>query len=378
MVAKKVDNTIANSDVVQKYKQAGDISNRVLAQVKQLVVNGAQVFDICKKGDDLMTEELSKIYNSKKTSKISKGIAFPTCVNPNHIPAHLAPVSEKDDANLTLNTGDVVNVMLGVQIDGFPAIVADTVIIGATKEAPAEGRKADVITSAWKASEAAIRSFRVNNRNWDVTNIVAKVAKEYDTCAVESMLTHNIEKDVLYGPKEVILNPTKQNKNEMETFKFEENEVYGLDILISTSSDGKVKPAKYRTSLYKLTGNSYALKLKMSHKVLGELKQKASGPFPFNIRNLEEPSKARGGLVEPSNHKVVLPYDIYTDKDGEYIAQYFTTFAITKNGIVKYTSPVFDPELYQSEKSITDEDVLAVLNQPLKTQKKAAKKDETK
>ncbi|KAK6458387.1 curved DNA-binding protein [Scheffersomyces xylosifermentans] len=365
------DYSIANSDVVSKYKTAGEISNRVLAQVLALVVDGATTYEVSVKGDELLEEELSKIYNSKKASKTPKGIAFPTCVNPNHIPGHLAPVSVDDESNITLKTGDVVSVMLGVQLDGFPSIVAETVVIGATKESPIEGQKADLLHAAWKASEAAIRTLRPKNKNWDVTNIVAKVAKDFDTTPVESMLSHNQERNVLYGPKEIILNPSKQNKGQVESQKFEENEVYGLDILISTSKDGKVKPSNYRTSLYKLTGNSYSLKMKLSHKVLAELKAKANNqPFPFNIRNLEDPKKSRGGLAEPSNHKVILPYDIVTEKEGEFIAQFFTTVAITKNGLVKYTSPNFDPELYKTEKKITDDDVLAVLAQPLKPSKK--------
>ncbi|EGW30169.1 curved DNA-binding protein [Spathaspora passalidarum NRRL Y-27907] len=365
------DYTIANGDVVSKYKTAGEISNRVLAQVRALAIDGATTYALSVKGDELMTEELSKIYNSKKTSKIPKGIAFPTCVNPNHIPAHLAPISEDDEGNLTLHNGDVVNIMLGVQIDGFPAIVAETLVIGESESEPVTGAKADLLHSAWKASEAAIRTFRAGNRNWDVTNIVGKVAKEFGTTPVESMLTHNQERNVLYGPKEIILNPTKQNKSSMDTVKFEENDVYGLDILISTSADGKVKPSNYRTSLYKLTGNSYALKMKLSHKILTEFKQKCNNqPFPFNIRNLEEPKKSRGGLAEPSNHNVLLPYEIVSEKDGEFVAQFFTTFAITKNGIVRYTTPSFKPELYKTDKEIKDEDVLNALAQPLKIKKK--------
>jgi len=365
------DYSIANSDVVSKYKIAGEISNRVLAQVLALVVDGATTYEVSVKGDELLEEELSKIYNSKKASKTPKGIAFPTCVNPNHIPAHLAPVSVDDASNITLKNGDVVSVMLGVQLDGFPSVVAETIVIGATKESPIEGQKADLLHAAWKASEAAIRTLRPKSKNWDVTNIVAKVAKDFDTTPVDSMLSHNQERNVLYGPKEIILNPSKQNKSQVESQKFEENEVYGLDILISTSKDGKVKPSNYRTALYKLTGNNYSLKMKLSHKVLAEFKAKANNqPFPFNIRNLEDPKKSRGGLAEPSNHKVILPYDIVTEKEGEFIAQFFTTVAITKNGLVKYTSPSFDPELYKTEKTITDEEVLAVLAEPLKPSKK--------
>ncbi|ODV82281.1 curved DNA-binding protein [Suhomyces tanzawaensis NRRL Y-17324] len=369
MSAKTPDYTIANSDVVSKYKTGGDITNRVLQQVKELVVDGATTYEISIKGDELLNEELSKIYNSKKTSKVPKGIAFPTCVNPNHFPAHIAPIDKDDEANITLKTGDVVNVMLGVQLDGFPAIVADTVVVG-SKDAPVDGKKADLVHAAWLASEAALRTFKPNKKNWDVTNIVAKVAKEFDTTPVESMLTHNIERNVLYGAKEVILNPSKQNKEQMDTHKFEENEVYGLDILISTSADGKVKASELKTNLYKLTGTSYALKLKMSHKVLGDVRKTSTGPFPFNVRTLEEPKKARSGLHEPVNHKVMLAYDIFTEKEGEYIAQYFTTFGITKNGIVKYTSPVFEEGLYNTDKKIQDEEILKLLEEPLKVEKK--------
>lgn len=340
-----------------------------MAEVKALCVADAQTFDICQKGDELLTEELSKIYNSKKTSKIPKGIAFPTTISPNHIPAHLSPVNAEDTANLTLKEGDVVKIMLGTQIDGFPSIIGETVVVGSSSAAPVTGPKADVVVAAWTASEAAIRTFTTKNRNWDVTNIVDQVSKSFGVTPVESMLTHNQERNVMYGPKEVILNPTKENKNQMDTFKFEENEVYGLDILLSTSEDGVVKPSNYKTSLYKITGNSYGLKMKSSHQVLGEFKEKCGGPFPYNIKNLLDARKARMGLIECVNHQVMLSYDVMTEKEGEYIAQYFTTFAITKNGIVKFTAPTFDATLYKSDKK-ADETITELIAQPLKVSKK--------
>ncbi|KAK7678186.1 hypothetical protein QCA50_018865 [Cerrena zonata] len=358
--SKTPDITVANTDVVTKYKTAGDIANRVLAEVRKAAKDQSSTWDLCNLGDKLLEEELSKIYNSKKTSKISKGIAFPTCINPNNIPAHLSPVNQEDEANITLKNGDVVNIMLGAQIDGYPSIIGETFIIG---EEVTSGKKADLITSAWYASEAALRTFKPGNRNWDVTNIVDKVAKFYETTALESMLTHNQEKNVLYGPKEIILNPTKENKNQMDTFRFEENEVYGLDILISTSEEGKVKKANFNTSLFKLTG---------------EFKSKSSGLFPMNIKKCDEPRKARVGLIECVNHQVILPYDVMADKQGEYVAQFFTTFAITKNGVLKFTDPSFNQDLYKTEKSIKDEEINTLLTQPLKAESNAAKKKKAK
>lgn len=331
------------------------------------------MFELCELGDKLMNEELAQIYSSKK-SKVSKGIAFPTCVNPNHIPAHLSPESAEDEANLTLKNGDVVNIMLGVQVDGFPAIVGETIVVGESKENPVTGQKADLLQSAWNCSEAAIRTFKPGNRNFDITNIVDKVAKDFGTIPVQSMLSHNHERNVLYGPKEIILNPAKEHKNKMDTHRVEELDVYGLDILISTSTEGKVKKSNYKTTLHKLTGNSYALKLKSSHQALKEFKAKVDGPFPANVKIFENPRKVRVGLIECSNHEIVLPYDIMEEKQGEFVAQFFTTFAVTKNGIVKYTSPEFDAELYKSDKSVTDEEIAKLIATPLPSPKKKSKK----
>ncbi|CAN3481574.1 hypothetical protein DICA0_E35806 [Diutina catenulata] len=371
--------TIANTAVLDKYTKAGDISNRVLAQVIEATVAGKTTYELSKLGDDLMTEELSKIYTSKKSKskKVPKGIAFPTCVNPNHIPAHLAPPTEDDPSNITLADGDVVNVMLGVQIDGHPAVVAETVVVGASKDSPVTGNKADLLAAAWTASEAAIHSLRPGKRNWDITNVVDAVAKAYGTTPVESMLSHNQEQNVLYGPKEIILNPTPTNKKEMGTYMFEENEVYGLDILISTSETGSVKAhPEFKTALYKLTGNQYALKMKLSHKALADLKDKTKSQlFPINIRNLEGGVKARSGLIESCNHQVVLPYDIYTEKQGEFVAQFFTTVAVTPKGLVKLTEPKFNAELYKTDKKVTDEAILKTLDSPLVTE---APKEEAK
>ena len=45
----------------------------------------------------------------------------------------------------------------------------------------------------------------------------------------------------------------------------------------------------------------------------------------------------------------------------------FTTFGITKHGIVKYTSPEFDADFYKSDKLIKDEEILKTLEEPLNT-----------
>ncbi|OBA23953.1 Creatinase/aminopeptidase [Metschnikowia bicuspidata var. bicuspidata NRRL YB-4993] len=364
------DISIANPDVVAKYKVGGNISNHAIETVRAAVKEGAKVFDLCELGDKTMTDAL----RSSVGKKISKGIAFPTCVNPNNIPAHCSPENSQDETNFTLKNGDVVNIMLGVQIEGYPAIIAETLVVGESADSPVTGQKADLLHSAWNASEAAIRLLKPGNKNWEITNTVDKIAKSFGTSAVQSMLSHNMEKDVLYGSKEIILNPSKEHKNQVETYVFKESEVYGLDILISTSGEGKVKKSKYRTTLHKLTGNNYSLRLKTSQDALKQFREKVTGPFPANVKIFDEPRKVRVGLIECSNHEVVLPYDIMEDKSSEFIAQYFTTVAITPEGLVKLTSPGFNDTFYRTEKKLEDEEILSLIATPLPPQGKNKKK----
>ena len=54
--SKPVDYTLANPDTLTKYKTAGDISTKVLEQVKELLLVDARIIDICIKGDELLTE----------------------------------------------------------------------------------------------------------------------------------------------------------------------------------------------------------------------------------------------------------------------------------------------------------------------------------
>ena len=54
------------------------------------------------------------------------------------------------------------------------------------------------------------------------------------------MLSYQQEKNNIEGKKQIILNPSDSQKREFLGASFGENEVYGVDILISTG-EGKVR-----------------------------------------------------------------------------------------------------------------------------------------
>lgn len=63
------DYSLNNPDTLTKYKTAGQISEKVLAAVAELCVPGAKYVEICQKGDEILAEEVAKVYRGKKVTK---------------------------------------------------------------------------------------------------------------------------------------------------------------------------------------------------------------------------------------------------------------------------------------------------------------------
>jgi len=74
----------------------------------------------------------------------------------------------------------VVKLHIGAHIDGFAVISAETIVVGATEQDPVTGRKADVIKAAWHAAEIAMRLMKVGNKNFAITDAVAKAAAAWE------------------------------------------------------------------------------------------------------------------------------------------------------------------------------------------------------
>ncbi|KAI9307274.1 peptidase M24, structural domain-containing protein [Cunninghamella echinulata] len=359
----EVDTTIANSDVISKYKDAATITNKVLGEVIKLCVPGAKVLDICIAGDKLIDEATKGIY---------KG--YPTTISLNNCVAHFSPLPTDPEAETVLNEGDVAKIQLGTQIDGYCSTVGHTLVVGATAEKPVTGVKADVIQAAETALQAAIRLIRPGNKNMEITKVVDKIAAAYGTKPVEGMLSHQQLKDVTDGKKQIILNPSEGHLKDFQRIEFAENEVYCLDILIS-SGEGKVRKLDTRTTVYKKTGTRYLLKMATSRQVFSEIQAKA-GNFPFSLRDLEDEKRARMGILECAKHQTVLPYDIVYERDDAVVAQFLTTVLVTKNGNVLVADPRFDASLIKSDKSVKDEEIIKLLAtdyQPPAKKKKAKK-----
>ncbi|KAG7283201.1 hypothetical protein CRUP_004943, partial [Coryphaenoides rupestris] len=349
----------------------GDIANQALGVVVGAAQPGMSVLSLCEKGDAYMVAETGKVFKKEKDMK--KGIAFPTSVSVNNCVCHFSPL--KSDPDYTLKDGDLVKIDLGVHVDGFIANVAHSFVVGASKEKPVTGRKADVIKAAHLCAEAALRLVKPGSQNTQVTEAWNKIAQSFKCSPIEGMLSHQLKQHVIDGEKTIIQNPSDQQRKDHEKAEFEVHEVYAVDVLISTG-EGKAKDGVQRTTIYKRDPHKqYGLKMKTSRMFFSEVERRFDA-MPFTLRALEDEAKARLGVVECAKHELLQPFSVLNEKEGEFVAQFKFTVMLMANGPHKITGAPFEAELYKSEYEVQDAELRTLLQSSAsrRTQKKKKKK----
>jgi len=390
---KEADYSLSNPDTLTKYKSAAQISQKVLEAVTKLCIADEKIVTICEKGDKLLEEEIAKVYRGKK---MSKGISHPTTVSPSSFVTPYTPLtSDEAEASVVLKAGDVIKIQLGAQIDGFGTIVCDTIIIPSeeNKDDELPGRQADLLLATYYANEVLLRlmvppgllatgtdeekakaSQQKAPTQSRITSILEKVVKSYDCNLVESTTCWLFDRNEIEGKKKIVLAPGEGSKGEGIP---EVGEVWGVEMGVSLGS-GKVKTFENRPTLHRRTTLTYGLKRPSSRKILSEVVKKF-GTFPFSLRQLDDEREGKVGVVECVRGNVFRQYEVVGDKDGEAVGRLLTTIAITKNGISRLAAPP-SPDLskFKTDKKITDEEVLKILEQPLAKDAKPKSKSKKK
>eukprot|EP00923_Selenidium_pygospionis_P013050 GHVN01022519.1.p1 GENE.GHVN01022519.1~~GHVN01022519.1.p1 ORF type:complete len:302 (+),score=53.74 GHVN01022519.1:136-1041(+) len=263
--------------VVDKYTAAGEIVNIALQAVIDQCVAGADIADLCNLGDELINTKVAGTFKQKeKDKKVEKGVAFPTSISVNGCCGNFSPLKSESKP---LAEGDVAKIDLGCHIDGFVCVGAHTVVIGATEII---GRKADALMAAYTAAEVALRSIVPGNRNTQVTDLITKAAEEFECNPVQGVLSHQMKQYVIDGNKVIMGKQTMTDR--ADEYEFEMNEVYGIDITVSTG-EGKPRETSERCTVYKRNPEKkYVLKSKAAREFIGEVDK--SGLFAFLANNL--------------------------------------------------------------------------------------------
>ncbi|GAA5875468.1 hypothetical protein JCM8547_001676, partial [Rhodosporidiobolus lusitaniae] len=305
-------------------------------------------------------------------------IAFPTTVSVNNVLQHFTPVpSDKEGSTQTLKNDDVVKFVVGAHIDGYPVVTGETIIVGAS--GPVTGVRANLLQAAYQAGEIALRAVKPGVRNWEVTDAVKSLFKEYEASGikgVEGILSHQFTQNNLEAKKGLIATPTASQRGDSENaYKFEEGEVYGLNIVVTDGDKAPKNVDSIRNTIFSKTTSTYSLKMKTSRATFSEISQKA-GSFPFTLRIMDDEVRARMGVKECVQHQLVKSYDLATtDKPESLSAQVFITFTVTKTGAARLSlAPTFySADKVQGDVKVSDE-TAATLARPLKAKAQKKKK----
>jgi len=204
----------AKDDVVTKHKLAAEILNKALAGLTKACEAGKTTLELCQIGDNLVKLQCESVYKNKKNEDdkpMQKGTAFPTCVSVNDCACHNSPLLSEAEPQ-TLAEGDVVKIDLGCHIDGYLAVAAHTVVVGAADAkvtgkvrqlpvvvvalTPRARKTADVCLAALHAAHAAIKTVQVGATNYDVTRVIKQVADAYGVNACQGVLMHQLKRCV--------------------------------------------------------------------------------------------------------------------------------------------------------------------------------------
>lgn len=358
----------SNSEVLNKYQSAADIANRSLTFALGLLEDGANIFGICTKVDAFILEQCSKVYNKGDTTK---GIAFPCCISPNTTLAYYSPLGA--EGALVLRRGDLVKVELGAHIDGFPAILATSVIVGATKEQPASGPAADLIQATNLTSEVALRAIRGGKSSQEIITLLQAAVSDLGVKYIEGIVSHSVSRDRLADEKIICVNPASHQQRLIEDCMASNYDVFVVDICLSAGA-GQVKLSdKHRTTIFKRSEDNHGLRLKTSRAVLAEIQEKF-GQMAFNIRSLENFTRAKMALNECTQHGVVNPYDVLEEgQEGTLTARIQFTTILMPAGPLKITDCQVPLEAITSSVEFKDVKLKELLATPVRITKKDKK-----
>merc|ERR1711920_1045174 len=122
----------------------------------------------------------------------------------------------------------------------------------------------------------------------------------------------------------------------VDEFEFEMNEVYCVDVVMSTG-EGKGKETELRSTVFKRqVENSYILKTQKARQFISEVNKRFPA-LPFTLRAFEDEQVARVGVSEAKRHELLEEYPVLKEKDGETLAQFKFTVLLLPGGTKRIT-----------------------------------------
>eukprot|EP00002_Diphylleia_rotans_P031859 TRINITY_DN6639_c0_g1_i3.p1 TRINITY_DN6639_c0_g1~~TRINITY_DN6639_c0_g1_i3.p1 ORF type:complete len:262 (+),score=42.03 TRINITY_DN6639_c0_g1_i3:109-894(+) len=220
-----------DSDIVSKYKAAGDVCNDVMVSMTEFIRVGVRIFEACEFGDREIELRLSRVFTK---GNFKKGVAYPTSIAVNNCVCNFSPCREDESC---IQEGDIVKVDLSCHVDGCVAVLAHTIIVG-VESTESQMIANPLIPATFNFANAIKREM---NPRRCLSEILKSSATLQQNCAYQIM-----EESGIYQAHRFKINGNKvlQLKQSLEALDeiqgvVEPFKVYIVDVMLSTG-DGKV------------------------------------------------------------------------------------------------------------------------------------------
>jgi methionine aminopeptidase len=336
-------------DTQNKYIQAGKLISKCLDKLLKNIKIGDKLSDLSKKGDDFILNSFSGANLNKKINVI----AFPTCVCKNEYAGYL---NHSDDI---VNEFDLLKIEMGGSVDGFPALICYTYYVNNSDSLNIDvdyDKKKNLIECLSKMSKKSIEILKHDEKNTKFVDEMNKLAHEHSCNLLDANLDktehhipgqviYQISKNVVFGRTDNVMDEDelhnliimRQSDNydfKLASQEFFKNEVYFIDLAISTGT-GKINECMiYKPSIYlRNIDTNHGLKLKTSRETLNSFNNNIA--IPVDISKLNNVSSF--GLNDCIKNMLLEPFLITKENKNEFIARIGFTVIIKespKNNIV--------------------------------------------
>ena len=292
-----------DKDVLEKYRQAGEIAAEVREEMRRYVKEGMRIIEICEKAESLI---------EKKGGKP----AFPCNISVNEIAAHYT--SPPGDERI-IPKGAVVKIDIGVHIDGYIADTATTVSFNPQYR--------ELVKTAEEALNKGIEYVRAGASSSGFGALIQKTIVERGFKPISNLTGHSIGRYLIHSGKSL------PNVPHFFGFKFKEGDIFALEPFVTLAdAAGKVENGDLVT----------IFRFHKKKKVKGIHAKKLLVFIERNFRTLPFAERWLTGVVPKQSHnsafkellssKSLVSYPIFVEASRKVVAQAEHTVLVKRNG----------------------------------------------
>ena len=292
-----------DKDVLEKYRQAGEIAAEVREEMRRYVKEGMRIIEICEKAESLI---------EKKGGKP----AFPCNISVNEIAAHYT--SPPGDERI-IPKGAVVKIDVGVHIDGYIADTATTVSFNPQYR--------ELVKTAEEALNKGIEYVRAGASSSGFGALIQKTIVERGFKPISNLTGHSIGRYLIHSGKSL------PNVPHFFGFKFKEGDIFALEPFVTLAdAAGKVENGDLVT----------IFRFHKKKKVKGIHAKKLLAFIERNFRTLPFAERWLIGVIPKQSYnsafkellssKSLVSYPIFVEASKKVVAQAEHTVYVKKNG----------------------------------------------